>query len=454
MSGTGGEVGTSMAGVEAALLARWPETRIDPSLDRIRDLTELLGEPQRSSQVIHLAGTNGKTSTARLVDALLRSLGLRTGRFISPHLHSVRERISIDGLPLDEDAFVATYDEIAPYVALVDAQHPGTPMSFFEVLTGMAFAAFADAPVEVAVVETGMGGTWDATNVADGKVALLLPIGLDHQGYLGDTIEQIAGEKAGIIKEGATAVLSAQPPEAAAVLLERAVRVGATVAREGVEFGVRHRDVAVGGQLVSVQGLGGLYEDLFLPLHGEHQAQNAACALAAVEAFVGVGSATLDVEAVREAFAGASSPGRLEVVRRSPTILVDAAHNPAGAQALAAALDESFAFTTLVGVIAVLGDKDAYGLLEVLEPVLSQVVVTANSSPRAMPAGELAELAGEVFGEDRVVEVARIDDALDQAVRLADEADAFGGGAGVVATGSVVTVADVRALLGAPAERG
>jgi dihydrofolate synthase / folylpolyglutamate synthase len=387
-----------------------------------------------------------------MIDALLRGLGLRTGRFTSPHLDSVRERIAIDGSPLSERRFVATYDEIAPYVALVDQRNPNTPMSYFEVLAGMAYAAFADAPVDVAVVETGMGGTWDATNVADGRVAVVMPINLDHQQYLGESIEEIAAEKAGIIKPGSTAIFAIQPPEAATVLLTRAATVAATVAREGLEFGVRHRDVAVGGQLLTIQGLAGRYEDVFLPLHGEHQAQNAACALAAVEAFLGAESEPLDVDLVRSAFAGTSSPGRLEVVRRSPTILVDAAHNPHGAQALATALEESFAFTTLIGVVAVLSDKDAYGLLETLEPVLSHVVVTVNSSPRALPVVELAQLAEEVFGTERVSVAARMDDAIDMAVRLADEADLYGGGTGVVATGSVVTVADARRLLGAPAE--
>jgi dihydrofolate synthase / folylpolyglutamate synthase len=443
---------TEMARVEAELSTRWPETKLEPSLDRIAELVYLLGQPQQSFQVIHIAGTNGKTSTVRMIDALLRGLGLRTGRFTSPHLDSVRERIAIDGSPLSERRFVATYDEIAPYVALVDQRNPNIPMSYFEVLVGMAYAAFADAPVDVAVVETGMGGTWDATNVADGRVAVVMPINLDHQQYLGESIEEIAAEKAGIIKPGSTAIFAIQPPEAATVLVTRAATVAATVAREGLEFGVRHRDVAVGGQLLTIQGLAGRYEDVFLPLHGEHQAQNAACALAAVEAFLGAESEPLDVDLVRSAFAGTSSPGRLEVVRRSPTILVDAAHNPHGAQALATALEESFAFTTLIGVVAVLSDKDAYGLLETLEPVLSHVVVTVNSSPRALPVVELAQLAEEVFGTERVSVAARMDDAIDMAVRLADEADLYGGGTGVVATGSVVTVADVRRLLGAPAE--
>ncbi len=438
--------------VEAALLARTPEHKLEPSLDRITALTGLLGQPQHAAPVIHIAGTNGKTSTSRVIDALLREFGLRTGRFTSPHLESLRERITIDGEPVDEQRFLEAYDELAPYLSVVDQQFPDTPVSFFEAMTAMAFLLFADAPVDAVVLEVGMGGTWDATNVADGRLAVVTPIGLDHQAYLGDTLTQIAGEKAGVIKPGATAVLAAQQQEAAVVLLERSASVAATVVREGLEFGVRHRDVAVGGQVVAIQGLGGLYEDVFIPLHGAHQAQNAACALVAVEAFLGDGQ-QLDVETVRAAFAGATSPGRLEVVRRSPTILVDAAHNPQGGQALADALAESFAFIRLVGVVAVLGDKDAYGLLNELEPVLSHVVVTVNTSPRAMPLDELIETAEEVFGADRVLAVPRLDEAIDEAVRLADEADLYGGGTGVIVTGSVVTVADARRLLGAPEER-
>ncbi len=438
--------------VEAALLARTPEHKLEPSLDRIRALTDLLGQPQHAAPVIHVAGTNGKTSTSRMIDALLREFGLRTGRFTSPHLQSLRERITLDGEQVDEERFLAAYEEIGPYLDLVDQQFPETPISFFEAMTAMAFTIFADAPVDAIVLEVGMGGTWDATNVADGRVAVVMPVGLDHQAYLGDTLTQIAGEKAGVIKAGATVVLAAQQQEAAVVLLERSAAVAATVAREGLEFGVRHRDVAVGGQVVAIQGLGGLYEDIFVPLHGAHQAQNAACALVAVEAFLGDGY-QLDVDAVRAAFAGTTSPGRLEIVRRSPTILVDAAHNPDGGQALAAALEESFTFTRLVGVVAVLGDKDAYGLLNELEPVLSHVVVTVNSSPRAMPLDELIETAEEVFGADRVLAASRLDDAIDEAVRLADEADLYGGGTGVVVTGSVITVADARRLLGAPEDR-
>jgi dihydrofolate synthase / folylpolyglutamate synthase len=432
--------------VDAALRARWPESRIAPSLDRIGALMDVLGEPQTAYPVVLVAGTNGKTSTVRMVEAVLRGFGLRTGRHTSPHLESMLERIALDGEPLSAEQFVAAYDEIAPYVELVDSRND-IPLSFFEVLTGMAYAAFADAPVDVAVVEVGMGGSWDATNVADAQVPVVMPIALDHTDYLGSTVDDIAVEKAGIVKHDALAVLAQQQSLAAAeAVLRRSVDVGATVAREGIEFGLLRRDVAVGGQVLDLQGIGGNYEDVFLPLHGPHQAHNAACALAAAEAFLGGGRERIDVDVVRQAFAGVTSPGRLEVVRRSPTVLLDAAHNPAGAAATTAAIHDAFTFTRLIGVIAVLAGKDARGILEALEPVLAEVVVTQNSSPRTLPADELAALAVDVFGADRVEVVPRMDDALDNAVTLAEEEGDLGG-AGVLVTGSIVTVGDARTLL-------
>ena len=433
--------------VLAELATRYPaEDQMVPDLDRIRLLCELLGNPQRSCPAIHLTGTNGKSSTARMVDALLQGFGLRPGRYTSPHLDSVTERISLDGQPISEERFAEVWDELAPFVELVDARMPQR-MTFFEVLTGMAFAAFADAPVDVAVLEVGLGGRWDATNVVDAGTAVVLPVGLDHVPLLGTTLAEIAAEKAGIIAPGATVVLAQQEPEAAEVLLRRCVEVGATVAREGLEFGVVDRVPAVGGQLLTLQGLGGRYDEVFLPLHGAHQAANASAALAAVEAFLGGGDkGMLDPDVVRSGFARVASPGRLEVVRTSPTVLLDAAHNAHGMTATVAALSDAFAFTHLVAVVAVLGDKDARTMLEVLEPAVAQVVVTQNASPRALPVDDLAALAEEVFGEDRVSIDDALDDALSTAVRLAD-AEAEYGGAGVLVTGSVVTVAEARTLL-------
>ncbi|MGH3496631.1 MAG: bifunctional folylpolyglutamate synthase/dihydrofolate synthase [Nocardioidaceae bacterium] len=436
------------AEVERALLARWPETRLDPSLDRIRRLVDLMGDPQASYPVIQLTGTNGKTSTARMVDALLRGLGLRTGRFTSPHLESMTERISVDGDPISTEGFVRTYHEVKPYADVVE-KTLGHPVSFFEAVTGMAYAAFADAPVDVAVIEVGLGGAWDATSVADAQIGVVTPIAIDHAHLLGDTPAQIAVEKAGILKPGSFGVLAQQPVEAAEVLIRHAAEVGVTVAREGLEFALTSRLPGVGGQVISVRGLGGEYDEVLLPLLGAHQAQNAACAIAAVEAFVG--GIELDGDAVREAFTTVTSPGRLELVRRSPSIVLDAAHNPAGAAATAAAMQESFAFSPLIGVVGVMADKDVEGVLAELEPILAEIICTQNSTRRAMPAADLADVAEGIFGPDRVRVVRRLDEAIDTAAGLAEQGESWGdalGSGGVLVTGSVITVGEARRLLG------
>ncbi|MFD4571201.1 bifunctional folylpolyglutamate synthase/dihydrofolate synthase [Streptomyces sp. NPDC058417] len=443
------EVDKALRAVEADLATRWGETKLEPSVSRIAALMDVLGEPQRSYPSIHITGTNGKTSTARMIEALLGAFELRTGRYTSPHVQSVTERISLDGAPVSAERFVETYEDIKPYVEMVDAAQEYR-LSFFEVLTGMAYAAFADAPVDVAVVEVGMGGTWDATNVIDAAVAVVTPIDLDHTDRLGSTPGEIATEKSGIIKPGATVVMAQQPVDAAQVLLKKSAETDATVAREGLEFGVVARQVAVGGQLLTLRGLGGEYTEVYLPLHGAYQAHNAAVALAAVEAFFGVGSERpepLDLDTVRKAFAAVSSPGRLEIVRRSPTVVLDAAHNPAGARATAEAVGEAFDFSRLIGVVGASGDKNVRGLLEAFEPLFAEVVVTQNSSHRAMDVDELAAIAVEVFGDERVQVEPRLDDALEAAVTLAEEEGEFAGG-GVLVTGSVITVGEARLLLG------
>ncbi len=437
-----------MRQVEREILGRAPETDIMPSLDRIAAVMELMGEPQRTYPVIHLTGTNGKTSTTRIIETILREMGLRTGRFTSPHLHTMRERIALSGEPISADAFLATWSEVLPFIQIVDARSVeagGPRMTYFEVLVAVAYAAFADAPVDVAVVEVGLGGSWDATNVADGAVAVVMPIDVDHQRFLGSTPEVIAVEKAGIIKADAVAVIATQLDEVRSVLTDRAIDVGARITLEGNDFGLLTREVAVGGQLFSMRGLAGDYDELFLPLHGLHQVHNAVTAIAAVEAFLGGGEQRLDPEVVRAGLAAVTSPGRLEIVRRSPTVVVDAAHNPAGARALAEALRDSFTFARVVGVVAILQDKDAEEMLDVLEPVLDEVVVTRTTSPRAMPAAALGRVAEEIFGENRVTVVDNLPDALDRAAELADEGGVAGG---VLATGSVVTAAEVRMLLG------
>jgi dihydrofolate synthase/folylpolyglutamate synthase len=443
------EVDKALHEVEQELAGRWGETKLEPSVSRIAALTDVLGEPQRAYPSIHITGTNGKTSTARMIEALLSAFDLRTGRYTSPHVQSITERISLDGFPIEAERFIETYNDIKPYIEMVDSSQEFR-LSFFEVLTGMAYAAFADAPVDVAVVEVGMGGSWDATNVIDASVAVVTPIDLDHTDRLGSTPAQIAAEKAGVIKQGATVVLAQQPVDAAQVMLKKAVEVDATVAREGMEFGVAAREVAVGGQMVTLRGLGGEYEEIFLPLYGAHQAHNAAVALAAVEAFFGVGAErarTLDMDTIRKAFASVAVPGRLEVVRRSPTVVLDAAHNPSGARASAEGITESFGFSRLIGVVGASGDKDVRGLLEAFEPIFAEVVVTQNSSHRAMNADALAAIAVEVFGDERVVVEPRLDDALEAAITLAEEESEFAG-AGVLVTGSVITVGEARLLLG------
>ena len=459
--------------VEYLLDQRWPETKIEPSTVRIEALLEMLGSPQRGYPSIHVAGTNGKTSVTRMIDALLTAFSRRTGRTTSPHLQAATERIAIDGKPISPAQYVSTYTEIEPFVEIVDRQseagelgEPGPKMSKFEVLTAMAFAAFADAPVDVAVIETGLGGRWDATNVVDAPVAVITPIGMDHTDYLGDTIAAIAGEKAGIIARqqpdlvpagtdpSTVAVIARQVPEAMEVLMAQAVTADAAVSREDSEFAVRGRQVAVGGQLLELQGLGGVYSDIFLPLHGEHQAHNAVLALAAVEAFFGAGAdRQLDVETVRQGFAAVTNPGRLERMRSAPTVFIDAAHNPAGAAALADALQTEFEFRFLVGVISVMADKDVAGILTALEPAFDLVVVTHNGSPRAMDTETLASLAEETFGPERVVTAPNLPDAIEAATALVEESgndgssDGFSG-AGMVITGSVVTAGAARTLFG------
>ena len=451
-----------LAEVEAELDTRWPETRIEPSLTRISALMDLLGSPQHAYPAIHVAGTNGKTSVTRMIDALLTALHRRTGRITSPHLQRVTERIAVDGRPISARTYIDTYRDLEPYITMVDDSSTaagGARMSKFEVLTAIALAVLAEAPVDIAGVETGMGGRWDATNVIDSAVAVITPIAMDHADYLGDSLAAIAGEKAGIIKAAKpdelvpvdpVTVIGIQPPEAMDVLLRQAVESESVVARQNSEFAVLESVTAVGGQLLTLQGLGGVYDEIFLPLHGEHQASNAVVALAAVEAFFGAGAdRQLEIDAVRSGFAAVTSPGRLERLRSAPTVFIDAAHNPHGAQALAQALTSEFEFRRLIGVVGVLGDKDPEGVLEALEPVLDAVVVTNNGSPRALDTEILADIAHQVFGEDRVEVAPFLPDAVETAIALAEETDGEPvAGGGVVITGSVVTAGAARTLFG------
>lgn len=432
-----------------ALLARAPENEIEPDLDRMRMIADLTGEPQNAQPIIHLTGTNGKTSTSRMIERLLREMNLRTGRYTSPHLTDVRERIAVDGAPISAVRFAEVWDDLQPYLAIVDEQSQasgGPRLTYFETLTAMAYAAFADNPVDVGIVEVGMGGQWDATNIATGQVAVITTITRDHEKWLGNSLTDIAKEKAGIIKPNTTVILAPQREEVEEILLTAAAEQGARVIREGTDLAVLDRQVAVGGQLLTLQTPGGTYEGIFLPLLGEHQAHNALLALAAVEQFIGSGGA-LAGDVVEKAFGDVSSPGRLELVRSSPTIIVDAAHNAGGAAALGAALEEVFNFERTVAIIGMLDDKAAEAFLSELEPVVSDVVVTEPASPRALPLDELAEIARDVFDEDRVHVAPRLDDAVEQAATLAETHDGPLGG-GVVITGSIVLVAHARILFG------
>jgi dihydrofolate synthase/folylpolyglutamate synthase len=441
------EAQPDLAEVVRRLLARWPETRIEPSLDRIRLLLDFLGTPQRRYRSVHLTGTNGKTSTARLVEALLGATGHRTGRLTSPHLTTIRERIALAGEPIDEAGFVEAWRATEFQAECVDAvmEHP---LSFFEMTVAMGYLAFATAEVDVAVVEVGMGGRWDATIVIDAAVSVILPVALDHTDYLGPTTVDIAREKAGIIAPGSTVVSARQSPEVLAVLQERADSVGARLLLLDRDFSVVERTPVAGGQRVSVNGIHGSYDDVHLALRGRHQADNAACALVAAEALLG---RALDPDAVRRALAGVTSPGRLDVRRGRPTVVLDAAHNPHGARSLVEGLAEIAPGHQQYAVVAAMADKDVEGLLRELAPGVTEIVCAANSSPRSMGAHELAAVAATLFPPERVHVAATVEEALAVARKRAVPGPA--GESVVVVTGSVVTVADAERLLPAPPDR-
>lgn len=431
--------------IEKALLNRWPETRIAPTLDRIAALADALGSPQLSYPTIHIAGTNGKTTTTRLIDSLCFQLGMRTGRFTSPHLESFLERISINGEPISPEGMIATYNDIALYLDLIDSRMPNK-LSFFESMCALAFVAFAEFPVDVGIFECGMGGEWDSTNVINADVSVITPIGFDHMEYLGDTLEKIALTKSGIIKESAFAVLARQEPDVAQVLMHKCAQVDATPIREGIEYSIRNRALAVGGQLISIAGVYGEYNDLFLPLHGAHQASNAATAIAAVEVFAG--ESKLDEEVVREALVNATSPGRCEIIMRNPTVIIDAAHNPHGAQSLKRTISEEFDFDSIIGVIAPMGDKDVDGILEELESVVNRVIVSKNSSHRAADLSELRASAQGIFGSERVTAIESLQEALVKAIEQAKlDNGVSDSNTAVLVAGSVVTAGEARGII-------
>ncbi len=431
--------------VYAELLVRIGEAAPQPRLEPTRRVCELLGDPQRSAPVVHITGTNGKTSTSRMIEAILRASGLKTGLLTSPHLVRVNERIVIDGLPVSNEALVRNWRDIAPYLAIVDAELVAAgdeALSYFEALTVLGFAIFADAPVDVMVLEVGMGGEWDSTNVADGQVAVFTPIALDHQARLGNTVAEIARTKGGIIKPAAAVVSAIQPIEALDELRVAAEHDEATLAIEMVDFALESTTVAVGGQVITVRGLAGRYEELFLPLYGDYQGQNAALAIAAVESFLGSGTIPLSDDVLAEGLSNATSPGRLQLIGIEPTVFVDAAHNPHGARALASAMTEYFDFAEIAVVIAVLTDKDARGIFEELAPIATRFFVTRSQSERATPVEDLAEIALTVAPADSV---ATFDD-FEAGVVTAREWAAAGAGRAVLITGSITLVGEAIAL--------
>ena len=427
--------------VERALYARVGEGAPKRRLDATRRVVELLGDPQRMYGVIHIAGTNGKTSTARITESLLRAHGLRTGLMTSPHLRSLNERISIDGEPISDRMLADNWADVEPYIQMVDAEllaHSQPALTFYEALTALTFACFADAPVDVAVVEVGMGGEWDATNVVVADVAVLTPIAMDHAEFLGNTIREIARTKAGIIKPACRVVSAIQTEEAMEEIVAACDHDEATLAVLGRDFAVTSLDQAVGGQVVSISGLAGEYRQLGLPLLGEHQADNAALAIAAVESFLGNGQQALGSEVVEDGILLSSSPGRLQIIDRQPTVIIDAAHNPHGAEALTRALMASFSFDRLICVLGVLQEKDVTGIVEALDAVVDHFVVTQSSSDRALSVSDLADTVSAIAGPDRVDARPHVLDAIERAKELA------GIEGGVIITGSITLIGEVR----------
>lgn len=425
------------------LLRRQGEQWVQPRVERTRRVLELLDDPQRTYRVVHVTGTNGKSSTARIIESLVRAHGLRTGLFTSPHLERFTERIIVDGEPISDAAIADAWDEVSAFVDIVDAELAAAgdaALTFFEILTVLAFVACADAPVDVLVLEVGMGGAWDSTNTADGDVAVIAPIDIDHTDRLGDTLTEIATVKAGIIKDGAAVVSARQQPEAEAVLRSAAASRGATFAIEGEQFALADDRLAVGGQLISVRGAAGTYDEQYLPLYGAHQGQNAALAIAAVEALIGGSERALSADVLTDGLAQVVSPGRLQLVGTAPTVLVDAAHNPHGARALATALRESFDFDQWGVVLGVLGDKDAGGIVAELAPIAAHVFVTAPASERAADVESLADLA-EAAGLATTVHP-----AIDEAAQAARDWAASGDRRAVVIAGSVVLAGEAIGL--------
>jgi len=426
------------------LMKRVPENKIRPRLEPTKRAVQLLGDPQRSYRVIHITGTNGKTSTTRFIERILREHGLRTGRFTSPHLLKFTERMAIDGEAVSDQVLYGVYVDIEPILEMVDlelAARSEAPLTFFEALSVLGFAVFADAPVDVLVLEVGMGGAWDSTNVADGDVAVFTPVGLDHMDRLGNTISEIAETKSGIIKQGALVVTSDQSAEAMQVLKRVSSEKAEGLFELGSDFFVESHEATATGQRVSVSGLAGKYGPYEAPVFGIHQSANLAVAIAAVEAFLGGGKVPIADDVLRSAVADLSSPGRLQLVRTEPALLLDGAHNPAGAMTLAVSLKSEFSEKPLVGLVAVLSDKDVAGVFSELAGCFERIVVTESSSNRSLEISELEPIASDQSGI-KAEAITGVRDALERARTIALEIDGM-----VVVTGSISLVGDVLQIL-------
>ena len=408
-----------------------------PSLDRIAALADYLDHPELTYPTVHVTGTNGKTTTTRTVTSIACAHNLTVGTFISPHLVSVTERLSLCGESITEEDFAQEYSRLQPLFERVDGLGADLKVTYFEALTALAYLWFADAPVGLGVFEVGMGGTWDATNLVNGDVAVICPVGLDHQAILGPTLADIAGEKAGILKEGRPAVVRQQRPEAMEVIERRAQEVGAPLLREGEAFELTSRARAVGGQAVTVRGLHDTYDDLFVPFHSEPAAHNAAAAIVACEALF---DRALDPETLRKGLAAATSPGRMEVVARRPLVILDGGHNPDAAAAVAATLTEAFVWRRLHLVLAMFADKEVEQVVNILSPLVDDAFVTRTPSPRAAPVGRLSGALHQA-GVAQVAELDTVAEALAAAQLVATEDDL------ILVTGSFYTVGDARAAL-------
>lgn len=434
-----GEVGK----IFESLVARIGERSPEPRLHATRKAVEYLGNPQQMYSVVHITGTNGKTSTARMIEALCRAHGLRTGLMTSPHLRFVNERIMIDGKPIGDEKFVENWRDVEPYIELVDNELVAAgevPLTYFETLTVLTLAAFADAPVDVAILEVGMGGEWDSTNVADADVAVFAPIGMDHAEFLGDTVAAIARTKSGIIKPGSLVVTSAQEPDALAEIVRTAEKFGNELFVDGDAFELVSSVSAVGGQVMQIRGRAGAYRDVPVTLHGSHQARNATLAIAAVESLFGNGTRPIPDEILSVALGNVTSPGRLQYLAATPPIIVDAAHNPHGAKALAAAIIDVLPFENVWVVLGVLEDKDARGIVEALDPVVAGFMCTQSGSDRAVESSELAALVAGLVAPGKVHAEPTLASAIETAKTLCGPADA------IMVTGSITLVGDTITL--------